>query len=841
MAKLTETLNSVNSGKPIVDPGPAGPSVLGALANFGSGVAESFSQGLDLSNRMGARADQEAEARRQQQTRDALNAAAQSHLDVGLQATRDAESSRNVTMLNEAAAQFAVPTNVGDAARNLVRTMQAVRQGRVGPGTYDLQLEASMNTLFQQFPEQRAQIAQYFKSQGIDHYMFRALDADAQMAQTEDNAQAAAYQSQYNVAAEAGAITGEMPLEQGARRGRKIIARRAEIEANKAEYERMVSDRTLRREDLEAAKEELSLNTVNNMIAEYGQIIGPNMERMQLAIAGAGTDAERQAMLGEGRIAARAALEALRGRALNDVAATGNSADARKQVDEFFTNQISSLDALFDTSFEQNSAAARSLSSGLSIDMGRALPIYGRLTAALGQAGANAIINDLVTGVPGIDASMLQSARDEVRNFDPTNPRGTMSLARAIGYLRGDTNLRDLNAEEAPAYIRLNAAALRANQTALIGGNTAALRPWQVAFGNTVEATLELTPTTAAPEALARATTLFATPEARRALDIAVREDPEYGEALAMASRNAAAHTLNIAQRGRPEDGPFVIDYNTAQRQFRPVLTRQSYDRWAAQQNETFRAGRGAAGAMAGGMLPGNLGSVPSFEEMRRQIPTGITQRLTALNNSLAHLVLTDKYDEAIPSNLTGAERQRLYAEGATPASMARAGRSPTQATEFERLRSAATTGFQNLLTETVTAPRTENTNGVDRSRIMNYEARDVGIPAVPETVRTLGDASDFARQVNRAGADSSAMGTYQITGDTLRDFAPRVFGDNWTDVTFDATAQERIAEAIFNAAKHSADALRGRWVSLSPAEAERVRQLPWSQAKRIIAQGESG
>lgn len=132
-------------------------------------------------------------------------------------------------------------------------------------------------------------------------------------------------------------------------------------------------------------------------------------------------------------------------------------------------------------------------------------------------------------------------------------------------------------------------------------------------------------------------------------------------------------------------------------------------------------------------------------------------------------------------------------------------------------------------------------TSAPGADRIMNYQARAHGFQSVPADVQTLGQASDFATHVNQAGVPSSAMGLYQITGDTLRDFAPRVFGDNWRNQAFNVDAQEQIAEAIFNSAKGDATALHNRWRSLTVAEAERVRHLPWAQARVEIMRGESG
>lgn len=134
-----------------------------------------------------------------------------------------------------------------------------------------------------------------------------------------------------------------------------------------------------------------------------------------------------------------------------------------------------------------------------------------------------------------------------------------------------------------------------------------------------------------------------------------------------------------------------------------------------------------------------------------------------------------------------------------------------------------------------------------DPSRVMNYEARASGFGSVPDSVKTLGDASDFALQVNQANkartgsAGSSAMGLYQIVGETMRTVAPKVLGANWREQGFTPENQDKIAAEIFRQNSGSAEALRKQWVSLSPAEAEQVRKLPWAQARQVIAGKESG
>lgn len=135
-----------------------------------------------------------------------------------------------------------------------------------------------------------------------------------------------------------------------------------------------------------------------------------------------------------------------------------------------------------------------------------------------------------------------------------------------------------------------------------------------------------------------------------------------------------------------------------------------------------------------------------------------------------------------------------------------------------------------------------------DASSVMNYEAVASGIASVPASVKTLGDASDFALTVNDANKKrlgrngSSAMGNFQIVGDTMRSYAFKVFGDNWRNQLYNLETQDKIAKAIFEDHRGSASALSEQWVSLKKGGlAERVRKMPWSEARLIIAKNESG
>lgn len=842
MAELTRQLREVNTGKPIIEPGRPAPSALGTIAStLADAVPGVVGLGAERDRRR-AEADRQAAERAQDE-------AAQAIFDVRAQATRDALNVRTAEAATtaETAIRAAPPADVATAITGLVRSLRGVDQGRISQGSYDLQLERSMADLFQKYPEQRAEIATYFQASGIDHFMFRAFRADADLYKGEQEAQLAAAQHQYGVAAQAGLITRDTPLDEGALEGRRFLEKQALIAEAKARADELRANTELDLRIREAELRETAGQVEGALMGQAAQAITPLLENALLAVSAAGDDATRQAQLGERQVQTLAALSAWESRGVAELGAAGAT---KEEIDAFKAQAAAareSINSIFTTSFEVNVRSMRNMEAAFGITSMRAAPMYHRVVQLIGQPAANALFGD-IEGLQQLAPEVVDSVKREMRNFDPTTERGTASLARMIGYLRGDLGLKDLTGEEALPYLRSNSRAIKANEAAILRGNTSALRPWMANLANTTEAVLELPPTATTAASLLNATTQFATPESRRALAIAIRDDSEYGLALAQASRGAAANVLNIGLRAPPDEGPYTLAYNANRRLgagFEPVLTREAYNQWAARQaGPTRRLGAGLAGAMSGGWAR-NETVIPSYEEMQRNVPENVRQRQTALNNALNHLVETDQYDDAIPSSLTPRERRAMYATGRTPDSMrTRDSEQPASAeTEFNRLVSTWDTNIQKLMTDTVSRPL-PNTN---RDRVMNYEARDVGFNEVPAEVRTLGQFSDFARQVNRAGADSSAAGIYQITGQTLRGrneqngYAEKVFGDNWREVEWNAENQDKIAEAIFNDHRHSAQALRGQWVSLSIEEAERVRKLPWAQARRIIAQGESG
>lgn len=133
------------------------------------------------------------------------------------------------------------------------------------------------------------------------------------------------------------------------------------------------------------------------------------------------------------------------------------------------------------------------------------------------------------------------------------------------------------------------------------------------------------------------------------------------------------------------------------------------------------------------------------------------------------------------------------------------------------------------------------------------YGNGQFGTPSKPVDQMTMGEVVDFGnntlipntRGKVGAGPDmgTSATGAYQITAGTYNDYAPKVFGADWKNIPNTQENQDKVAEAIYND-RNNGD-LTQTWKGLSNLPGANVpgafKDVPWSQARQMIAQGETG
>ena len=764
MASLTDTLASINSGKAIINPGPASPSVVGALADAATAAIPGVVE-------IGRERDRRTERQKQEERERALDEFEGEAFRIRTGQTAQQTVAVEPEFTQTGPAPFApelegsgLPSDVISVTDEAVRAQRAAQQGRVPAARADLQLEALVDGLMRKYPEQRAEIAQYAQSRGLDHYMFRAFKADQDMLTVEAEARRQALSYQFTVAGQSGIDTSTMSLEQGAELGRQIINERNEQAAITA---RLTAARENRRLDIEEQKilgEQAADELVSSITSETAIAMTPLLEQTVVAIAAAGTDPERQRIVGERKTAILGGLVIAENRAIAAVAAAGGSQAQVEAVRTQYKGYRDSVDMLFTESFEQNKVALDNFAAATGLQTVQALPIYTGMVRLLGQSATNALLADPTTGLLNMDPTIIEAVKNELKSFDPTTPAGTMSLARAIGYMRGDIKLRDLTGTEAQTYINMNAAAHQGNQAAVLAGNTAAITPWMETYGNIIEAASELPMRGTRIESIGRSAGLYATPAARRALDEAIKANPEFGLALAQGSRAAAAHGLQV-WKSIPMDGPYSIVYNRTAGKYEVGLTQQAYTEWARGQRNRF-----GATFISGGQSSSAGQTVPSFEQMRTNVPQELRDRANYGNALLDHLTQTDKYDEAIPNNLTLRERRGLYAEGRTPDSMRvqQEGESMTAESEFDKMIGNLDQSVQGLIVGTTSRPLGQVAapprDQLQRSVRQQGEALGLDWNFVDRLVR-----KESGWNVNAENETTRASGLFQINDNTPR------------------------------------------------------------------------
>lgn len=122
------------------------------------------------------------------------------------------------------------------------------------------------------------------------------------------------------------------------------------------------------------------------------------------------------------------------------------------------------------------------------------------------------------------------------------------------------------------------------------------------------------------------------------------------------------------------------------------------------------------------------------------------------------------------------------------------------------------------------------------------------GSPAKPISQSTIGEVQDFQRNTlipntrGKVGAGpregTGAVGTYQFTYGTLKDYAPKVLGPNWRNVPFTADVQEQLAKALYEDVKGGD--LKKTWAGLPSNRPGQYSNVPWENVRDSIIKVES-
>ena len=128
------------------------------------------------------------------------------------------------------------------------------------------------------------------------------------------------------------------------------------------------------------------------------------------------------------------------------------------------------------------------------------------------------------------------------------------------------------------------------------------------------------------------------------------------------------------------------------------------------------------------------------------------------------------------------------------------------------------------------------------------YGFGEFGLPPKPISQSTIGEVQDFQRNTlipktrGKVGAGpnkgTGAVGTYQFTYDTLKEYAPKVLGSNWRNTPFTADVQERLAKALYEDRKKGN--LKDTWAGLPNNRPGQYANVPWENVRDDIIRVES-
>jgi hypothetical protein len=123
------------------------------------------------------------------------------------------------------------------------------------------------------------------------------------------------------------------------------------------------------------------------------------------------------------------------------------------------------------------------------------------------------------------------------------------------------------------------------------------------------------------------------------------------------------------------------------------------------------------------------------------------------------------------------------------------------------------------------------------------------GVPNKAVSQSSMGELYDFGREVlipntrnskelglEGTGKGSSALGAYQIVGDTMQSVGKQLYGDRWRDVQFTPEVQESIAKKLYEDSDKKN--LHNIWTSLPQKD---YSGSTWEDIRDTIMKGESG
>jgi tail lysozyme len=644
MVAFTDQLSTPQSGKPIVNPGPANPTGIGQVAN----LAEDIFQGLD---RQGQRA-----ARREASTRENIrfqwDAEDRAQKLEERAAVNDLSTGLMEIFSNDKKTDTVIPKDIIDEVTGITRLGKAVKQGHRSAVDYELAVEALVTSVRQRHPEASGEIFAKLKTLGVSHYLTRDADLALKVDDTRNEADMAQYSAYRKAFVDGGFNPEGMTDAQQAEKGREFLEQQARLQLNTTMLQNQQTRANMSREEREYQEKQLKKGGVQSLLSIASMQLGPIDQSIQtLALAsmknGRLADVDQiQSMVSAGAANLRTALK--------DQAIKRGFGDPESlsQIDNFIDKAQADRVRFFNENFASNKREVDSLAQRYKIDASKAFPAWTKLTGMLGSS----VVTSLAGGTLPVSPEIQKLITKEFSEFDPTGDEvsSEIHLSHVAALLRGKS-IKEYSEQDAKKLLPDMIHGLVGPQEDMVkNGNYTPqnMQTWGHAYTNVTSAASALTPAASTLPDLYKATYLVSSPAARLVLDkmLTIPEQREQGEQLMMASRATAAQLLHNAKSLKNSYG----QYGMWSAQFKPSTGRYEAFLNPAQFNKSMEQRKKMGGLQAN----------TSYEQMMFNVPKELTDHVRILNNNLNHLVGTAKHDPELPSGWTPGTLADHYANG---------------------------------------------------------------------------------------------------------------------------------------------------------------------------------
>lgn len=654
MAQLSEDtqvagIERVAGGNPIQG-NPVGPSYVSGLA----GLADTFVTG--------------AEQRRQRELavgdRNARNATESAIFDEQKRVSDVNSGQLSVQLDPSVAKQFwSTPGEVIKASDNLDRVQAAENNGVLPAGATQVHLEAAVGQLYQQFPDQKSEIATYIQGRGFDHYVFSDVKNQMDMQKTEEETRRSAYQQQFDYAVKTGAISPDTDFKTGAQTGQDLMNAHAQLAIAKDKAEIVLKTRELDQKDRDFQLSLARNQGVAAIVSETLTRMGPVQQTLNQLEAVASNNPERLDTLNKTIPNVINAMEQYRTAAKAKAALIpGVTAEHLKQIDDTIDVLEKGVNTVHNANYEVNKRALDGIQTNLKLDGVQSFGFYTELAGIVGQPAANEMFagNPLATLQP----DQRKRLEDELKNYQPGKLGNGIIMNDVIRLLRKDTTLTQMDAKSARDAIPHLVAMSEGSGKAILQGNEdqTVKSNWHTSYSNLTDAAFQLNPGTTDGPTYHKATYINSSPLARAVLEKELKDPTYHDQAMGeiQASRSAAQkllivgtapsnimtpHEANSLVPGAPP--PFVVHYNKGQ--YELAANKQAYESWAAKNQP----------GMGKNTIP-----LPDWKTYSATTPVPQQQLIIDLNANLKHLVETSPYDVSIPKGAQQWDLRNHYALG---------------------------------------------------------------------------------------------------------------------------------------------------------------------------------